>query len=933
MIERFDDPLYWLNNHILPISKKIDEYISRIDTDNRNNISENIITYLRHFIEAVSCYVSIKDGCAYKNVTNHRDVKNMSLSYIAKYKTSKDFYLCLNQFHSDLQKAISHEAILYGDYAERLMLKYFNYLIRIKTYFNTNGISILSNLKVFPLSLDKSLLSYYRAILTALNLAEKQNVLGETDLFYINDKKTVYIDNEYFYEYTLSVVDDNKDKGSKIIAFSKFDYFGNYAMKLSLYHSTIKIFGVFTSVEIIRKAEVQIRDCEFEKLSVILGLNYSVDKTHEYFLLARYIEKNMISLGNIVQLNENDFKDFMHEVFPFKRETKLKRIILTARNIVVRQVFGKNTLLYLLATMNNHVLSSQLLNEYKAPVKSELVLPTSICPFEKTPFCADLPETIIIPHILFETIDIAGHECELIKRKIDNETRENNILYCHSSVLSNFQNLDENIKEFNSKIDHYDLMVIEKTELNGEVYYYVKQNESNLVYIIDELLKYHDTAYIRDFRNFSKGKINLLNKTFEDKNKEDALIESFNGRHLYVVYGPAGTGKTYFINELLDIIEGMKVLCLSSTYASLGNLKRRLANKKANFFVAEKVVKSRNDYFSRFNMVIIDECSTISNADMKTILSKIKPDLLLLVGDEYQIESVQFGNWFSLLQRFLPEKSFVRLDNCFRTSSSAIKEIWNNVRDIRQGLSEMFKNYMVSKPIDEEFFRTTGGENSITLCLNYAGLYGINNINKILQSKNRNHEVRWRDHAYKVGDPIVFRDTYRFKDIFYNNLKGKILEITRSDSIITFKVEAFDILPFGTAMSNQIKEFSYSDHGTTILSFDVGVARGDSLERDIKPSNIVPFTVCYAMSIHKAQGLEFDKVDVVISGEIKEVISHNVFYTAITRAVRDLNIYWSPETENSVISNFEHKNYKTDLSIIHEKYPYLKRKIIESKKI
>ncbi|WP_366123861.1 helicase C-terminal domain-containing protein [uncultured Campylobacter sp.] len=46
--------------------------------------------------------------------------------------------------------------------------------------------------------------------------------------------------------------------------------------------------------------------------------------------------------------------------------------------------------------------------------------------------------------------------------------------------------------------------------------------------------------------------------------------------------------------------------------------------------------------------------------------------------------------------------------------------------------------------------------------------------------------------------------------------------------------------------------------------------------------------MAYAISIHKSQGLEYDSVKIVITREIEENISHNIFYTAITRAKKYL---------------------------------------------
>ena len=78
----------------------------------------------------------------------------------------------------------------------------------------------------------------------------------------------------------------------------------------------------------------------------------------------------------------------------------------------------------------------------------------------------------------------------------------------------------------------------------------------------------------------------------------------------------------------------------------------------------------------------------------------------------------------------------------------------------------------------------------------------------------------------------------------------------------------------------------------------------------------MPFQVAYAVSIHKAQGLEYDSVRIVITNEIEERVTHNIFYTAITRAKNKLKIYWSPETEKTVIERFEQKSWNRDANIL-----------------
>lgn len=81
---------------------------------------------------------------------------------------------------------------------------------------------------------------------------------------------------------------------------------------------------------------------------------------------------------------------------------------------------------------------------------------------------------------------------------------------------------------------------------------------------------------------------------------------------------------------------------------------------------------------------------------------------------------------------------------------------------------------------------------------------------------------------------------------------------------------------------------------------------------------VVPFQVAYAVSIHKAQGLEYRSVKIVITDEVDEMISHSIFYTAITRARERLKIYWTPEVENKVLSNMAPMDRKKDVGILRK---------------
>ncbi|EIQ9546525.1 ATP-binding domain-containing protein, partial [Campylobacter coli] len=110
-----------------------------------------------------------------------------------------------------------------------------------------------------------------------------------------------------------------------------------------------------------------------------------------------------------------------------------------------------------------------------------------------------------------------------------------------------------------------------------------------------------------------------------------------------------------------------------------------------------------------------------------------------------------------------------------------------------------------------------------------------------------------------------------FGEEFHNNLKGIITNIEEDEKTINFTIKINKIIQ---NINNNFKIVAKDDKGTEIK---FSVARLNSDEEDDN-SNIVPFQVAYAISIHKAQGLEYDKVSIVVADEIEEQVTHNIFY-------------------------------------------------------
>lgn len=73
---------------------------------------------------------------------------------------------------------------------------------------------------------------------------------------------------------------------------------------------------------------------------------------------------------------------------------------------------------------------------------------------------------------------------------------------------------------------------------------------------------------------------------------------------------------------------------------------------------------------------------------MADIIDKISCEIMILVGDTYQIESITFGNWFSMAKYFVPAYAWNELEKPYRTEDEHLLEFWRKVRNLDDDLTE-----------------------------------------------------------------------------------------------------------------------------------------------------------------------------------------------------------------------------------------------------
>lgn len=628
-----------------------------------------------------------------------------------------------------------------------------------------------------------------------------------------------------------------------------------------------------------------------------------------------YIKNNNKSLADIVLFNDEDFTHFL-EIIKDKREKDTNIINFLKRNhdYIKSNKIGKNTLLYLLSIMKNTVIKNQIQNSENNQI-NQLCLKYGTLVFENTPLSASLIKHNPDFSILLKLFNAEEREDELLAREINKNSNNNSLIYFDAKSLS----LSD--KEINTLILKYNSRLSERQqdrriERHGNNLY-INSNEDNTIFIIETLLNKRSKFKKGEYTHFAKK--NLDKSKMDDPQKIDAIYKMFSNNGFFCIYGSAGTGKSTLISHELSILKNYSKLCLANTHPAVQNMKRKINDNDAEYMTISSFLYSKS-VKTDWDILVIDECSNVSTNDMAKILDKVNTDLILLSGDIFQLSSIQFGNWFSLLKNFISKDSYIDLNNTYRSDNNTLLNLWNKVRNISHKIQEDLTSFRISHKISDDIFNKKS-DDEIILCLNYDGLYGINNLNKLLQLSNPNQEYKWDQYTFKVNDPIVFNESNRFGNILYNNLKGTIKKINVTNYSIRFQLEVNTFI-------EQEKDniFADDDRGfvvlknisneKTLIELSVTKSYEEDYDKDTEEEAIVPFQIAYAVSIHKSQGLEYDSVKLVITNEIGESITHNVFYTAITRAKKILNIYWSPECEKEVISSLSIKDYNSDVNIL-----------------
>ena len=378
------------------------------------------------------------------------------------------------------------------------------------------------------------------------------------------------------------------------------------------------------------------------------------------------------------------------------------------------------------------------------------------------------------------------------------------------------------------------------------------------------------------------------NITLSEEQKTAVKTAVYGG--ITVITGGPGTGKTTIIKTILDCLDS-----LGATYqlaAPTGRAAKRMTDScnaeaktihrllETDFSGGDSLSFSRNEKNPiESDYVIIDEMSMVDTLLMRCLTAAIAPGTgLILLGDADQLPSVGAG---SVLSDIIESDGFptLKLTHIYRQAAESM--IVLNAHKINSGETPYFNKadndfYLVTRPTPASIADAIVSLAGTRLKNKYhfdpmtdiqvisptkKSLIGTVYLNSRLQAElnppsREKAEMRFGEFIFRDGDKVM--QTENDYDMewtkngeegsgIFNGDMGRILKIDRHSRVMTVL---------------------FDDGRRALYDF----------------AKLKNLTLSYAITVHKSQGSEFECVIMPLHKCAPQLMTKNLFYTAVTRA-------------------------------------------------
>ncbi len=443
--------------------------------------------------------------------------------------------------------------------------------------------------------------------------------------------------------------------------------------------------------------------------------------------------------------------------------------------------------------------------------------------------------------------------------------------------------------------------------------------------------------------------INVIEE-IADKIENPQLEMAFNfvqytNRNVFLT-GKAGTGKTTFLHNLKKVSPKRMIVVAPTGVAAINaggvtihsffqlpfgpfipaqNDEDSKENRNVQKFTREKINIIRS-----MDLLVIDEISMV-RADvldaiddvLRRYKNKHKPFggvQLLMIGDIQQLAPVIKDDEWAILRQWYNSIYFfssralnmtqyigIELKHIYRQKDSVFINLLNKIRDNRID-EDLLKD--INKRYDPEFAKNTP-DGYIILTTHNHQAKSIND-RKLAQINKKEHcfkahsQGEFPEYAYptdkdlvlKEGAQVMFvkNDTSREK-LFYNGKIGVIEKINKDNILVKCNTDE-EVITVELAEWQNIK---YSINDTT-----------EEIQEEIVGTFIqFPLKLAWAITIHKSQGLTFDKAIIDASA----AFAHGQVYVALSRCkTLEGLVLGSKLTQRSIISDTTVRKFSGEIS-------------------
>ncbi|ERI95255.1 helicase, RecD/TraA family [Clostridiales bacterium oral taxon 876 str. F0540] len=475
----------------------------------------------------------------------------------------------------------------------------------------------------------------------------------------------------------------------------------------------------------------------------------------------------------------------------------------------------------------------------------------------------------------------------LILSYIDNEIEQNGDLYTLKEKLKlelpeyvdkiglykeQFKNVSIETIEKTLKSLVIDNKIVVEDNLKGSTCIYRADYhiiEETIVSKVKELLNNNNKAKNR-YKNEEIRKLIVMSRENDHKlieRQEEAIIMALTNK-ISIICGNAGSGKSYVIGKLIDVLKELNpnatVELASPTGKAAIKLKdvsdkeamtvHRLFNISVGDNHRNKINKIQADY------LVIDEGSMLDTKLFHHIITNISDNTnLIIVGDDEQLRSVSAGSILcdliksgkipvtNLIDVVRQNEDSLILANANRIIEKKFGAISFDDREFR--FIECDSNKILRNIINTINVLKSEGNNTgdiIVLSPLKLGLLGTENLNMQIRNSLQTNKNKAINRFY-IRDSVM-QTVNNYKLYVMNGEIGQVVKIKTEDEESKYTVK------FGEWKV----EYDYS--------------------------NVDELELAFTITIHKSQGSEFPIVIIPVNESNMIYANRNMMYTAITRS-------------------------------------------------